>query len=267
MERLRMVEDLHRRIQVRVEVGEAGRLELLRAEAEAATARTLANSAQLELVTAMAQFRAAVAAPLSPDFDLQGDLDPAPPTLSLEQLRQEVMEKNPSLALAQSEIRRADARLTYEVAQRRPQPDVRTEVDYQPGNPSYRAGVAIPLNIFNKRQGPIAEATAAIRQVDRLAQAQRIELLTALEGAYGRYQLAGQQILAIEQGVLTEASQALDAAETAYQLGERGILEVLDAQRVLYSVRVDYMTAQYERQDALIEIDQLRAVDLRRPMP
>ena len=58
-----------------------------------------------------------------------------------------------------------------------------------------------------------------------------------------------------------------DAAETAYQLGERGILEVLDAQRVLYSVRVDYMTAQYERQDALIEIDQLRAVDLRRPMP
>ena len=85
MERLRMVEDLHRRIQVRVEVGEAGRLELLRAEAEAATARTLANSAQLELVTAMAQFRAAVAAPLSPDFDLQGDLDPAPPTLSLEQ--------------------------------------------------------------------------------------------------------------------------------------------------------------------------------------
>jgi outer membrane protein TolC len=44
-------------------------------------------------------------------------------------------------------------------------------------------------------------------------------------------------------------------------------LEVLDAQRVLYGVRFDYTTALYERQDSLLEIDQLRATDLRRPMP
>ncbi len=266
-ERMKMVQDLHRRIQVRVEVGEAGRLELLRAEAEAATARTLANSAQLELITALSQFRAAVASPLPSDLDLQGALDATPPPLSLEDLRQEVLDRNPTLALAQSEVSRADANLNYQVAQRRPQPALRTEADYQPGNPSYRAGIGIPLPFWNRFQGPIAEAAASIRVADRLARAQQIELLSALEGAYGRYRVAGQQILAYEQGVLREASQALDAAETAYQLGERGILEVLDAQRVLYGVRFDYMTAQYERQDALLEIDQLRAIDLRRAVP
>jgi cobalt-zinc-cadmium efflux system outer membrane protein len=266
-ERLRMVEDLRRRIQVRVDVGEAGRLELLRAEAEAAIARTLANSAQLQLVTSLSQFRAAVAAPLAPDIDLQGEFDTTTQVPPLEDLRRDVLERHPSLALAQSEIRRADSRLSYELAQRRPQPLLRTEIDWQPDNPSYRAGIAIPMPFWNRREGPIAEAAAARRQTERLAQARQIEILAAVESAYGRYQVAGQQISAYEQGVLREADLALQGAETAYQLGERGIIEVLDAQRVLHTVRFDYLTAQYERQQALLDIDQLRAIELRRPIP
>ena len=266
-ERLRMIEDLRRRIQVRVDVGEAGRLELLRAEAEASMARTLANSAQLQLVTALAQFRAAVAAPLAPDIDLAGGFDTTSAVPPLEDLRREVLERHPALALGQSEVRRADARVGYELAQRRPQPLLRTEIDWAPDNPSYRAGIAIPMPFWNRREGPIAEAAAARRQTERLAQAQQIEILASLEGAYGRYQVAGQQISAYEQGVLREADLALQGAETAYQLGERGILEVLDAQRILHTIRYDYLTAQYERQQALLDIDQLRATQLRRPIP
>jgi len=266
-ERLRMIEDLRRRIQVRVDVGEAGRLELLRAEAEASMARTLANSAQLQLVTALAQFRAAVAAPLAPDVDLQGEFDTAASVPPLDDLRREVLERHPALALGQSEVRRADARVNYEVAQRRPQPLVRTEIDWAPDNPSYRAGIAIPMPFWNRREGPIAEAMAARRQTERLAQARQIEILALLEGAYGRYQVAGQQITAYEQSVMREADLALQGAETAYQLGERGILEVLDAQRILHTVRYDYLTAQYERQQALLDIDELRATQLRRPIP
>ena len=266
-ERLRMIEDLRRRIQVRVDVGEAGRLELLRAEAEASMARTLANSAQLQLVTDLSQFRAAVAAPLAPEIDLQGGFDAAAPVPPLEDLRREVLERHPTLALGQSEVRRADARVDYEVAQRRPQPLLRTEIDWAPDNPSYRAGIAIPMPFWNRREGPIAEAAAARRQTERLAQARQIEILASLEGAYGRYQVAGQQISAYEQGVLREAALALRGAETAYQLGERGILEVLDAQRILHTVRYDYLTAQYERQQALLDIDELRATQLRRPIP
>jgi len=266
-ERLRMIEDMRRRIQVRVDVGEAGRLELLRAEAEASMARTLANSAQLQLVTALAQFRAAVAAPLAPDVDLQGEFDTAASVPPLDDLRREVLERHPALALGQSEVRRADARVNYEVAQRRPQPLVRTEIDWAPDNPSYRAGIAIPMPFWNRREGPIAEAMAARRQTERLAQARQIEILALLEGAYGRYQVAGQQITAYEQSVMREADLALQGAETAYQLGERGILEVLDAQRILHTVRYDYLTAQYERQQALLDIDELRATQLRRPIP
>ena len=46
-------------------------------------------------------------------------------------------------------------------------------------------------------------------------------------------------------------------AEAAYRFGERGILEVLDAQRVLRAVRQDLLLARYELQSALIELDVL----------
>jgi cobalt-zinc-cadmium efflux system outer membrane protein len=48
-------------------------------------------------------------------------------------------------------------------------------------------------------------------------------------------------------------------AAAAYRHGERGILDFLDAQRVLRTTRMDYLNARYELQAALIDIERLRA--------
>lgn len=264
-ENLRLVQDLRDRIKVRVEVGEAGRLELVRAETEVVSARTLVSNAQLLLVSALAQFRAAVGGPLPQDLELEGALDPPVDLPPLREVRQQAMDRHPALALARSEIRRADARLDYETALRRPQPFLRSEIDMS--NPSYRFGVGITLPVWNQRQGPIAEASAGLRQAESLALAREIEILAALDGAYGRYQVASQQVAQFEEGLLREAGEALRAAETAYLLGERGILEVLDAQRVLRAVRLGFLNAQYDRQGALIDLDELRARDPRSGNP
>jgi cobalt-zinc-cadmium efflux system outer membrane protein len=86
-----------------------------------------------------------------------------------------------------------------------------------------------------------------------------VEVIAALEGAYGRYQVAGQQVSQFETGVLKQAEAALQAAEAAYRFGERGVLEVLDAQRVLRGARLDFLNAQFDRQTALNDLEQLRA--------
>lgn len=264
-ENLKLVQDLRNRIQVRVDVGEVGRLELVRADAEVASAQTLAAGAQLQQVTAVAQFRAAVGGGLEPSLEFQGDLDQPVPLPSLEQIRQEAVANHPALSLARSEIKRAEARVDYETALRRPQLSIRGEIDMT--GPAYRFGVNLPVPVWNQRQGPIAEAAAGLRQAAAAAQARQIEIQEALDGAYERYALAGQQVTMFEQGLLREAEEALRAAEVAYQLGERGILEVLDAQRLLRSVRLDYLNAQFDRQTALVDLDELRGVDLRSQTP
>jgi cobalt-zinc-cadmium efflux system outer membrane protein len=144
---------------------------------------------------------------------------------------------------------------------------VRAEVDRPPDTPTYRIGIEFPLPLWNRREGPIAEATAQLRQAEALAQSREVEILAAVEGAYGRYQTASQQLTAFEQGLLREAEEALRAAQTAYQLGERGIIEVLDAQRVLRTVSLDFLSAQFDRQAAQIDLDELRAIQLRKEMP
>lgn len=264
-ENVRLVEDLRNRIAVRVEVGEVGRLELVRAEAEAASARTLAISAQLQQVTALAQFRAAVGGGLEPNAEVRGDLDQRIDLPPIEAIRQEAITRHPALRLANSEIRRAEARVAFEVAQRRPQPSLMSEVDLT--GPQYRVGFNVPLNIWNQRQGPIAEAEAELRRAQATAQARQIEILEALEGAYEQYVVANEQVSLFERGLMREAEEALRAAEVAYQLGERGILEVLDAQRLLRQVRLNFLNAQFDRQAALVDLDELRGIDLRRTNP
>jgi len=263
-ENVRLVEEFRQRTKVRVDVGEAGRLELIRADSEVATARAAANSARLQYISFLAQLRGAVGTTLDAGLTPEGSLDPAVILRPLEEVRAEAVDRHPMLALTRSEVRRAEARLAFETAQRRSQPSIRAEIDRPPDTPIYRIGVAIPLPIWNKREGPIAEAEAQLRQTRALAESRRVEILAALESAYGRYEVSTQQLAAFEQGLLREAEEGLRAAETAYRLGERGILDVLDAQRVLRTVRLDFLNAQFDRQASLIDLDELRGVELRK---
>ena len=70
-------------------------------------------------------------------------------------------------------------------------------------------------------------------------------------------EMARLRIEALSQGSMREAEAALRVAQAAYRFGERGILDVLDAQRVLRGVRADLIQARYQLQEARIKLDQL----------
>jgi outer membrane protein, heavy metal efflux system len=261
-----LLEDLRNRIQVQVDVGEAARLELTRAEAEVSSARITARAAQVRYSAAISALYSAVGAPIG-QVDLQGDLERPQILPPLDDLQQEMLSKHPTLALADSEIRFAEATVESEKAQRIPQPSFWMDWFQQPEAAQWRFGVSLQLPIWNRRQGQIAEAEASRRQAAAIADNQRVQLLAALERAYNMYQLASQQVQISEEGTLRQAELAVQAAQAAFKFGERGILEVLDAQRVQRSARLDYLNAQFDRQQALIELEQLRAIDLGGSIP
>ncbi|MEZ5402769.1 MAG: TolC family protein [Bryobacteraceae bacterium] len=261
-ENVKLIEDFRRRIQVQVEVGEAARLELTRAEAEVATAVTLERAAQLRLLTALAELRTVVSAPLPPNLELVGELDPAQAMPALDDLRKTVLSRHPSISQSQAEVRRAEAQLRTERVLRVPAPAVHAEYEQQPDLRFYRFGISVPVPLWNRREGPIGEATAAVNQARAYADLLRLRLTAQLERAYGQWEVATQQVEMYETGVLREAEAALRAAEAAYKFGERGIVEVLDAQRVLRAVRTDFLNARFDRQAGLVELERLRAVEL-----
>lgn len=264
---LQLLEDLQRRIGVQVKVGEAARLELVRADAEVATARIQVQSSQLRLTAARSALNAAIGAALDRDIEPQGTLDSIAKLPPLDTLRDEVLARHPTVALASNEARRAGALLNLERALLKPQPTIWADMFRQPDAAQYRMGVTIPVPLWNKREGPIGEAIAVQRHAAAVADQRRLEITAELEQAYGQYEVASQQVAMFEAGTLLEAEAAVTAAEAAFRFGERGIIEVLDAQRILRGARLDYLNAQYDRQSALIEFERLGVVDLKRGTP
>jgi cobalt-zinc-cadmium efflux system outer membrane protein len=260
-ENLRLVEDLQRRIAVQVQEGEAARLELTRADSEVAIARTLTRSADLRYRNAIAILRTAVSAPLPANFEPEGQIDISTVLPTLEELREEMYAKHPMLAALRSEVERERAELENEMAQRKPAPVFRGEYERQPDLGFYRFGISIPVPIWNRREGPIGEAAAEVNQARAALRLRQLEMTSMLEAAYGQYEVARQQVASFQQGVLPGAEAAVEAAQAAFRFGERGIIDVLDAQRVLRTVRLDYLDAQYDLQTALIDIELLRAYE------
>ncbi|MDE1177135.1 MAG: TolC family protein [Edaphobacter sp.] len=259
-ENLQLVQDLRRRVEVEVRVGEKGRLELTRAEAELARAQFAVRSAQIEYNNAIAMLRVTIAAPADVNLEPRGDLESRISLLPVDQLRQNVLNAHPAIAQSKADIQAAEASLDQQKKLRIPQPQLFAEFENQPDLRFWRTGVNIPIPLWDRRHGQIEEAHANISQSTAILNQRRLELISALERAYEQYQLADQQATSLESGSLHAAESAVDAAKAAYRYGERGIVEVLDAQRVLQSVRGDLLDAQYARQSALIDLQELGAV-------
>ena len=259
-ENLQLVQDLHRRVEVEVNVGEEGRLELTRAEAELGRARFAVTSARLEYANAIALLRVTIAGALDANLDPQGEFEPRISLPPLKQLQERVISNHPVLAQSRADVRTALAALDHERALRIPQPSVFGEFENQPDLRFWRTGITVPIPLWNQRQGQIEEAKAATSQSAAVLYQRTLELISALERAYEQYQLADQQATSLESGSLRAAVSAVDAAKAAYRFGERGIMEVLDAQRVLQSVRGDLVDAQFARQSALVDLEELGAI-------
>jgi cobalt-zinc-cadmium efflux system outer membrane protein len=259
-ENLRLVEDLRRRVEVEVNVGEKGRLELTRAEAEVARARFALRSAQLEYANSIALLRVAIAAPADANLDPRGDLEPRMELPPLPELRNAVLSTHPAIAQSRADVDTAQASLARERALRIPQPTAFAEFENQPDLRFWRAGLTVPIPLFDRRRGQIEGAQALISQSSAELDQRRLELISATERAFEQYQLADQQATSLQSGELRAAESAVAAAEAAYRFGERGIVEVLDAQRVLQAVRGDLVDARFARQSALIDLQELGAV-------
>lgn len=249
------------RVLKRVGVGEAPRFELVRAESEALVAQNALATSVLRVEEAHATLRRLTANTLPPQFELRGTLpDPgSPPALAA--LQTEVVGTHPTLRGLAAEQERARQRLAQERALRAPQPALRLADARDPEMRSTTLGVTLSIPLWNRREGQVGQAVAAIGLATAQLEQQRLQLLRELDSAHARLLITQRQIQNFEAGLLRSAETALQGAEAAYRFGERSFLEVLDAQRTLRVVRADYNQTRFDRYSAWLDIERLRARD------
>jgi cobalt-zinc-cadmium efflux system outer membrane protein len=170
---------------------------------------------------------------------------------------------NPDIQLAAAAVDSRDALLAVEQASRKP--DVTVSAGYRRLNEeeqnAWIAGISIPLPLFDKRQGAIAEAR--IRRDKALQEKKALEwdLRSRLTQARHDLEIAMSETKTLLQTALPAAKDAVSAVEEGYRFGKFDFLNVLDAQRTYAELQRRYIEAVASGLRATIEIDRLAPCD------
>ncbi len=254
-----LMEGIRSRIALMVETGESARFELVKADAEMLNSQKLAQSAELRVHQSRVALRALVGPELPENFEVV-DLDrslPTPPPLK--QVQAEILATNPEIARTRAERLQLEKKLDEEKALRLPKLALRAEQDQDPDFTNKRVGLALEVPLWNWRSGPVGEAAARLAQTSDQLIFQEFSLLQALDAAYQQLSIAQAQVVALESGIVRQTANALRISEIAYKAGEKGFLEVLDAQRAYRVARNELITARFELSSAWTEIERIRA--------
>jgi cobalt-zinc-cadmium efflux system outer membrane protein len=256
-ETLALLQQIRDRIRVRVETGEAPRYELIKADAEVIHARERQQSSQLQAQQALLDINRLAAGQLPAHWRLAASFyeDVALPDVA--QLQAQAELNNPELISLKHELERAQAQWRMVQASRWPGVELRYGENQEPDARQSVWGVVIQVPLLDQRQGPAAEAQAEVDRIRVRLEGRRHELQQQIVLAWRSLEMARLRVDALGQGVIKEAEAALRVAQAAYRFGERGILDVLDAQRVLRGVRSDLLQARYQLHTARIALDHL----------
>lgn len=260
---LDLLKQIQAKVKRKVEVGEAPRYELIKADTELLAAERDLASAETRIDEAKAMLRGMVGN-LPDPFDVEKQLPQLLPLPDVMTLRKEA-ENNPYLQQLMIAKQSAEAKLNLEQSLRFPGVTLKSDFTQDPDLNTFRVGMVLPLPLWNKREGQIAQAAAGVQEATANIQLQQQALRKEIESAYQRSVIASNQVRVFETSLLQQSEATLSRAEAAYKFGERGILEYLDAQRVNRDVKRDYLIAKFDYFFSVLQIERFIGSDLVQP--
>jgi cobalt-zinc-cadmium efflux system outer membrane protein len=258
-EDLGLTKQIRDRMQIRYDVGETARFELIRAQTEFLNAQINTESSKLRVEQAKGQLRQVVGHNLPADYKVVSQalkMEPLPP---LPTLLSELRAQSPELQKAKAEVEATESKLSFEQNSRLPKLSIKAQQYNDPNFTDRLYGLVVSIPIWDFKGGQIAEAEANASKAKNQFNAQSQSLEQQLETAYKLYEMTSYQVKILDQDVVQLASSARRIAEVSYRYGERGMLEYLDAQRTFRVARNDLIKARFDLASVITEIQRLRA--------
>ncbi len=241
---LRLAQDTLATARKRVEAGKVSPMELNKARVMYSSARIGWKMSFHRLETARKRFSNLLGHRLSKDYRLTGELKDLPRPKPYSILESYLLE-GPRMNRARIaiEIQKARARLVRSMAV----PDVTVSAGLrrfeETNSQAFVASFEIPLPIFDRRQGSRLSAEQEVRRAVSESQLKELELKNMLYAAYHTLESALEEVKGLEESALPEAGKSFNAAQEGYKHGKFSYLDLLDAQRTLFELRLRYIDA------------------------
>ena len=177
------------------------------------------------------------------DYDVAGPFDYQPLKANLEDLQLKALQNRPDLRAAQQGVTAATSQ--WELQKAIGKQDVTVTANYSHVNAINAASFAmnVPLAIFNRNQGNIAQTRFAITQAQELERGSSEQVLTDVHDAYVGLQENDRIINLYRSGYLDMAERDREISEFAYRHGGASLLDFLDAERTYRATQLAYRQA------------------------
>lgn len=248
--------------QKRVEVGKASAVEVTRSNVSVALAQIGREQARRDLLAAKARLAAQWGETKAVGFEsVSGDLGRMEPIPDFPELVAR-LGRNPQIARWTAEREKRGA--TVRLQQAKAVPDITVGIgprmigkgdDYTLGT----IGVSIPLPLFNRNQGNIAEARALLSKTDPEERAAEARAFGELSVAYQTLLRASEEVVILKNSVLPGATESVELLTAGYEAGRFSQLEILDARRTLTAAREQHLRALADQHKALAQVEALTA--------
>lgn len=247
----------------RVQAGKVPPIEETRVKVGLSTTRIELEQAQRDLIAARKRL-VLLWNSSSPKFsEALGNLETLVVPPSFEVLEARILD-NPMALRAMKNIEHRKALLEVEQTLRIPNLTLNAGVVHHAllGGSTAVAGLMVPLPLFDRNQGNLKEAYERVdKAVDEQA-AMELRLKTELAQSYETMSAVWNEINILRDEVLPGAKSAFNVTRRGYELGKFGLLELLDAQRVLFQNRLLYVRALANYQRLVNDIERLIAAPI-----
>jgi len=232
-------------------VGQADQPDVLQAEVEREQAELGVVAAEQNQLRVWRALAATVGKPEMPLTHLVGNLEDLPEANS-DQWFQAILQESPALKIAQLGVLKAEASLAR--AKREPIPDLQLrgglqqnlELEATTNRPIGLQGfaeVGVQIPIFNRNQGNTAAAKADVERAQ--LEVQRVQLVLRERAAelLQNYTISRSTVERYRDRMIPRARKAYDLYVKSYRGMAVAYPQVLIAQRTLFQLQTDYITA------------------------
>lgn len=236
---------------------------LTQAEIEAELAAILVDNARTQREAQWRGLIAVVGQPGIPVQDVGGELTTNAPRVAWEQTLDRIRRESPEVAAAAASVEQSRWALQRASVQATPNVTMQAGVFYDDASsdPFATLQLSLPIPIYDRNQGGIAEAHANVLAAEKAIERVELSLQQRLAAVYQQYEQARQQASRYEVTILKKAKRNLDLNRQSYEAGDSAYLAVLTAQRSYSQARLAWLNSLEQLWSATVQMDGLLLTD------
>lgn len=237
---------------------------LLQSQIESESAGLLEQQANERRDAAWRRLASTIGAPSDRRALLEDVLARPLPELDFATMRERLVRENPELAELRFAVDRARVAVARASAGRVPNVMVQGGVqhDNELRDTIANVEVSMPLPVFNRNQGAIAQACGELAAAQAALEARQLALDEQLSAALRDYRTARERVNKYAGKILPAARETLDMINTGYQHGELDYVQVLTVQQTYAAKNLSYLQDLETAWKQFAEIDGLMVGEL-----